>query len=308
MLNRKHFFLGALFGLVLLAVYFYTLPDGLLHIIFCDVGQGDAIYIRAPNGADMLLDEGPNERVLVCLGRHMPFYDRSIDVVTFTHAQKDHLGGLTSVLLRFRVANLVVNPVIDSETEYASILSLARSKGVDSIRTLTAGDGFSLGEVIFHLNWPTRDYVGDYSRALASERSTALGKTDIGGNVLGVTESGADVNVFSYLYHLRYGQFDALFTGDGDSKIQDKLLSDADLEGGIEVLKVPHHGSKTSLLPAFLDKLKPVLGIISVGKNSYGHPAPELLSLLASKGVKTMRTDREGDIEVVSDGKRWWIR
>src|SRR3972149_6329793 len=108
MFNKKYFLFGFLIGFILLTSYFFSLPDGKLHIIFCDVGQGDAAYIRTPNNQDMLIDGGPDDKVLSCLGRHMPFYDRTIDVVVLTHPQKDHLQGLISVVERYTVKYFVM--------------------------------------------------------------------------------------------------------------------------------------------------------------------------------------------------------
>ena len=97
-LSLKSLIIGGVFGLTLFFAYLWFLPDQKLHVVFCDVGQGDAAYIRGPNNMDMLIDGGPNDKVLNCLGRHMPFYDRTIDVIMLSHAQKDHLQGLLSVL------------------------------------------------------------------------------------------------------------------------------------------------------------------------------------------------------------------
>src|SRR3989344_8210677 len=94
---------GVATGLVLLFSFLGSLPDGTLHIVFCDVGQGDAAYIRFPDGRDMVVDGGPNDRVIACLGRHMPFWDRHIDMVAMTHPQKDHMQGLIAVFERFDV-------------------------------------------------------------------------------------------------------------------------------------------------------------------------------------------------------------
>ena len=89
---------GIVTGLILLFSFIATLPDGKLHIVFCDIGQGDAAYVRFPDGRDMLIDGGPNDKVLNCLGKHMPFWDRRINLVVLTHPQKDHMQGLNPVL------------------------------------------------------------------------------------------------------------------------------------------------------------------------------------------------------------------
>src|SRR3989344_3949853 len=97
-------------GVGLGGAFWLSLPDGRLHLVFCNVGQGDAIFIHFPNGADMLVDGGPDNKVLNCLGRHMPFYDRTINILVLTHPQKDHFGGLITVLDRYAVSNYITVP------------------------------------------------------------------------------------------------------------------------------------------------------------------------------------------------------
>lgn len=285
MFSKRYFIFGIMIGGILLFSFFLTLPDGLLHIVFCNVGQGDAAYIRTPNNQDMLIDGGPDNKVLSCLGKYMPFYDRTIDVVLLTHPQKDHLQGLISVVERYTVKHFVIG-VVGNETEgYTKLVEAIQKKKVP-IKNLYLGDTFSLGSVKFSVLWPERNWVAQQA-------------------VLGLsTDTG--LNSFSYFLHLSYGSFDALFTGDGDSKIQPEIMRQANLSD-IEVLKFPHHGSKTGILPEFLDKIHPELAVISVGKNSYGHPSKEALELLKDRSLQVKRTDKDGNVEVESDGKNWKI-
>ncbi|KKU87344.1 MAG: Metallo-beta-lactamase family protein [Candidatus Gottesmanbacteria bacterium GW2011_GWA2_47_9] len=122
--------------------------------------------------------------------------------------------------------------------------------------------------------------------------------------MLGASVVG-ELNDYSVVLWLRYGDFDAIFTGDADTHIEEKYRGVALADNRVEVLKVPHHGSKTGMTEAFLDWLNPELAVISVGKNSYGHPAEETIRQLRQKDSKILRTDEEGDIEVISDGKGW---
>lgn len=294
MISSKFFLLGAAFGFVLLLVCVFTLPDNRLHIVFCDVGQGDAAYIRMPGNRDMLIDGGPNDRVLTCLGRHMPFYDRTIDIVMATHPQNDHIKGLVSVLRRYRVGSIMMGAEGNDADIYRELRAVITEKHV-MVRQLYRGDHFAVGRVNASLLWPDKPWV----------LANVSGAGQLDTNILGLSTT-ADLNDFSNYLHMSYGSFDALFTGDGDSHIQPELLS-GDLPD-VEVLKYPHHGAKTGMLPEFLGRIKPELTVISVGKNSYGHPSHEALELLAKQRSAVVRTDREGDIEVVSDGKRWWVR
>ncbi len=300
-ISKKHFLLGLFIGLTLFFAYLWFLPDQKLHIVFCDVGQGDAAYIRGPNNMDMLIDGGPNNKVLNCLGRHMPFYDRTIDVVMLSHAQKDHMQGLLSVLQRYEVKYIITTPVGNETEGYKKFTDLIKSKKIP-VKNLYQGDEFLLGEVRFKILWPNRDWLVKNTSILTV--GDARGRSP-NGTVLGL-QSDTDLNSFSYFVHLNYGTFDALFTGDGDRKIQPEVMDTAELPD-VEVLKFPHHGSKTGILSSFLDRIKPELAVISVGKNSYGHPSKEAINLLSNQAIEIKRTDREGDIQVMSDGNGWSI-
>jgi competence protein ComEC len=295
--SRKHFIFGAVFGAILLFSFLFSFPDGKLHIIFCNVGQGDATYIRTPSNLDMLIDGGPNDQVLSCLGKHMPFYDRTIDVVVLSHPQKDHLQGLLSVLKRYHVKNFIIGAVGNETEGYKKLVEIVKEKKIP-VKNLYAGDSFSLGKVEFSVLWPEKEWVVEHtSETIASDRTRNLQV----GAVLGLS-TDTELNDFSYILHLSYGSFDALFPGDGDSHIQDEVMRAAVLPD-VEVLKYPHHGSKTAVLPQFLDKIKPEEAVIFVGKNPWGHPTDEALKLLSNRAVKIRRTDREGEIEIISDGK-----
>lgn len=297
MFSKKHFITGSLIGLILLVSSIVSFPDSRLHIIFCDVGQGDAAYIRAPNGMDMLIDGGPNEKVLSCLGKHMPFYDRTIDVIVLTHPQNDHLAGLISVVERYTVKYFVIGVEGNSSEGYKKLIALLKEKKIP-VKNLYSGDEFALGEVKFQVLWPEKKWVTEHTQNRNPQLADNAQSSNE--NILGLSTQ-TDLNFFSYNLYLKYRNFDALFTGDADSKIQLEIEKTVVLPD-IEVLKVPHHGSKTGMLSQFLDHLKPEIAVISVGKNSYGHPAEQTINQLQSRNIVVRRTDREGDIEIVSEG------
>ncbi len=116
-----------------------------------------------------------------------------------------------------------------------------------------------------------------------------------------------DLNGFSIVQRISYGDFDALFTGDIGPPVAEMVAGSDGV--GVEILKVPHHGSKNGLTQGLLDAARPKLAVISVGKkNRYGHPHKETIQLLSNAAIKLLRTDLDGEIEVVTDGKRWWIK
>ncbi len=265
---------GIITGCILLVSFLTTLPDGKLHIFFCNVGQGDAAYVRFPDGRDMLVDGGPNDSVLSCLGRAMPFWDREINLVVNSHPQNDHLKGLISVLNRYRVDYVVRSDVASSSDVYTQFADAIKAHHIPQ-RLVMRGEKISIGPASLSVLWPTQE------------------------SVLGVT-TDADLNEGSLVFLLRYGTFDALFSGDMTLR-QDLAVSD------VELLKVPHHGAKTGMTQGFIDWLKPKISVISVGKNSYGHPSTEAIDMLQKSGSTIHRTDKEGDIEVVSDGLHWTV-
>jgi len=161
MFSKKHFIFGSLIGLVLLFSYFFTLPDGKLHLVFCNVGQGDAAYIRTANNLDMLIDGGPDDKILSCLGRHMPFYDRTLDVVVLSHPQADHLTGLISVLQRYRVKNFVIGVIGNNDAKvYKQLIDEVNKKNIP-VKHLYTGDNFSLGALKVSVLWPEKKWVAE---------------------------------------------------------------------------------------------------------------------------------------------------
>ena len=297
-LRTGYFISGIATGLILLFSFIFSLPDGKLHIHICDVGQGDAIYVRFPDGKDMVIDGGPNDAIVGCLGKYMPFWDRHIDMIAMTHPQKDHMQGLITVLKRYRVAYFLRSNVDNSSQGYIDLQDIIRDKHV-AVRFITRGEQIRMGQVTLSLVWPSGEQVakstnvqGYHDKADSRVLAAAIG----------------DLNDYSLVFWLRFGSFDALFTGDADMRVEGNYIGTALADRTVELLKVPHHGSRTGMNEAFAQWLRPRAAVISVGKNMYGHPSQEAISLLQSVGSQIHRTDKEGDIEVVSDGVDWGVR
>lgn len=299
-LRVGYFITGISTGLILLFTFLSTLPDGKLHIVFCDVGQGDSAYITFPDGRDMLVDGGPNDKVLGCLGKHMPFWDRKIDMVLMTHPQKDHMEGLISVFERYDVDYFVRSDVDNTTEGYKKLEDVIRTKHIP-VRFETQGKTIAVGLTQLDILWPSQEQIAkaDRQRTVLAEQGRSLSDAKVLGATIG------DLNDYSLVFHLRYGSFDAIFTGDADTQVEYGWRDQA--PNVLEVLKVPHHGSKTGMTDEFVQWAKPKIAVISVGKNSYGHPSEKALGILAAVGAKVLRTDQEGDIEVVSDGRGWKV-
>jgi competence protein ComEC len=326
-IKSGHIVATALVGLFLLVAALWQWPDNRLHLIFCDVGQGDAILVSR-GSAQILIDGGPNDKVLGCLSRHLPFWDRTVEMVVATHPDFDHIGGLHSVLDRYSVRYIVSGPESSDEADYKELVRLVAEKskaGDISVRNISAGDRVSVGKIEGLVVWPDRVWlegvlgaVNASSPEILSDSNKVQGYEDKsdksvkgmvfdGGAVLGVATK-RELNDFSLVVEILDGNFTALLMGDLSGNMDEALLKTG-LVPKVNVLKYPHHGSKTGATQELLEGTRPDLAIISAGRgNRYGHPAPETLDLLRLLNIPFRRTDELGDIEIVSDGMRWWTK
>lgn len=291
---NKYFYLILVSFFLLGSLFFYEssrFNDGKLHLVICDVGQGDGIFIRTPNGSDILIDGGPDDSILTCLTNHMPFWDRDIEIMVLTHPHADHLTGLISVIKRYNVIHYITEDV-----EYKTLIN-KKLQDTLTAENLTAKYTFSddridLSDKTSLLTvWPEKNWF-EVNRP--QDKKNNLSDT-----------VSLDINGFSVIQLLSYGNFKALLTGDAGVLFEDRIAKEV---GKVDVLKVPHHGSKTGMSDYFLSQINPSLGIISVGaKNRYGHPAKQVLDLLTNHKINYLRTDTKGEIEIVSDGKSFKV-
>ncbi len=287
-----------LFGFLILIlsgilIAIFEIPDSNLHLIACDVGQGDAILMVYKN-TQILTDGGlPNGKVTECLSRHLPFWDREIEVVVNTHPQLDHYGGLIEVFKNYKVDIFVANSLDASATEYQVLKKEVGSQGVRVIDPMS-GLTIRSGLISYDIFWPTHQFLEE------NGAGQALG-------LLGGFTSKRDPNDFSVQAILSLGEFDALLTGDIGSNIGDLVIPNLPMRT-MEYIKVPHHGSKNGLTADYLKAIEPRVAVISDGRNNrYGHPHEEILKILRDYDIKILRTDEMGDIEIVSDGKKFWL-
>lgn len=286
-------------------VSIWILPDNKLHVVVCDVGQGDAILVtRGTN--QMLIDGGPDKSVLNCLAEHMPFYDHRIEVIISTHPQADHLNGFLDVLKRYAVLQFVKEPEGNNTQGYRDLMAEIRKDKINT-QSVYTGDEIKLGEIKFKVIWPEREFVEEHITTSPSV-ATDPPLHNYGEGRGEVVSDGTDLNSFGIVGRLSYGDFDVLLTADADMAVEPDEMQTG-LLGPAEVLKVPHHGSRTGMISEWLNIVRPQLAIISVGKhNKYGHPAPQALDMLKTIGSRVLRTDRDGEVEVVSDGKAYWLK
>jgi len=259
-------------------------PDGRVHVIALDVGQGDAILVETPAGGRLLVDGGPDpDRLLVALDEQIPPWDRRIDLVIVTHPHEDHVGGLALLIERYRVARLLEPGMAGPGPAYAAFEAALASRNQSSGR-LAAGDRFVLDNVRFDVLWPDRAAVPPEP-----------------------PDTGSGINNVSIVLLGSYGAQRFLLTGDAEEGI-DPILVARGLPP-VDLLKVAHHGSRTATSDALLGAARPAVALISVGaKNTFGHPAPGTLARLAAHGVTTYRTDLEGSLDAALDGHTLSVR
>jgi len=260
-------------------------------IVFCDVGQGDAILILTSQNHKVLVDGGPDSKVLNCLSRHLPFYDRKIDFVILTHPQKDHIAGLIPVLDRYIVTYLLVENQAVNSNQFKAFQALVRQKNLKIINP-KKGDQIKIDDLVLTFFWPEKSFT-----------DKNLWSQDLNTNILSAfTFQGLDPNDLSIVTLVStQDNLDILLTGDISSYILDQLIADiitATKDKKLEILKFPHHGSKTGLSTAFLYQTKPEKTIISVGKNRFGHPDPRVINALEKINTQILRTDKKGNIEI----------
>jgi len=272
-----------------------ALPDGRLHIVFLDVGQGDAIFIQTPSGRQVLVDGGPSEPLLLSqLGRQMGFWDRTIDVMVLTHPDVDHITGLVPVLERYRVEMVIFREVEVESEVYEYWRQLLDTEGATVYQ----------GEAGLHVT------LDEGLEMVVLHPGATL--------VSGRAES---TNNDSVVTRLTYGQVSVLLTGDIEGAVEHRLVADG-APLGSTVLKAAHHGSCTSTTQEFLEAVDPDVMVISVGaENQFGHPCTEVLERLEAypeqstvlslsrdrKGLPVYRTDEQGVVEVVTDGVQVWM-
>lgn len=267
-------------GVVLMLALFVwrSLPDGRLHVVFFDVGQGDAIFIQTPSGRQVLIDGGPDPSVVLSrLGRRMPFWDRSLDLVVLTHPDADHIGGLVSVLERYRV-----DGVIFRDVGCESPLCEQWARLVDES-----------GAAV---------YRGEAGLGIEVDEGLRLEVLQPGVQLL----AGEGFNDKSLVIRLTYGEASVLLTGDIEERGEAALLATgATLTS--TVLKVAHHGSCDSTTAAFVEAVNPDLAVISVGaENEFGLPCDSVVERL--EGRRTYFTHEHGTVSVITDGQQLWVR
>ena len=256
-------------------------PDGYLHVHFLDIGQGDSILVVTPSGRQALIDGGPDGDIVSrALADTLPGGDRSLDLVVMTHLDSDHSGGLLDVLDRFAVGVVLSSPQPPGNKMQAQWDDRLQRHGITPVE-VRAGHVIHLGD-------------GVELQALNPPQDRLF----------------KDPNNDSIVMRLTYGDVSFLLAADIEGEAEERLVNGI-AELSSTVLKVAHHGSKSSTTPGFLSAVGPAIAVVSAGlDNSYGHPAPAIVERLETVvGAENVyRTDRDGSVEVVSNGAAVWVR
>lgn len=244
-----------------------------LQVSFLNIGQGDAIFIRTPDNFEMLVDGGRDATVLRELSKQMSFFNRDLDLVVATHPDADHIGGLVEVLKRYEVKNVLLTETINDTPAYKMFEEELNSEGASAIYA-DVGQRFMVGASTTITIYSPR---GD--------------------------ETNWETNSASIIMKVTYDETDILLTGDAPVGIEDYLVGayGADLEA--EILKLGHHGSKTSTSELFLDTVQPEYAVVSAGvDNRYGHPHQDVMQRVFARSIPTFHTGVDGTVTFVSDG------
>ena len=272
-INRKFFII--LFILSIFFMYVLKLIPSDLKVHFIDVGQGDATFIITPNNSTILIDGGGNLTSSFDVGENtlIPYIlDRgfsSIDFVMISHFDYDHVGGILSLLENLEVKKIIISKQYEMTDNYEKFLEIVCNKNIDII-LVGAGDKINIEKnLYFDILWPSKDFI---------------------------TENAINNNAI--VAKMVYGKFNMLFTGDIEEIAEKEILKNYDKKVlNAVVLKVAHHGSKTSSTEEFLENVNPKIALIGVGKNNnFGHPSGEVLYRLQEHNVQLYRTDLNGEI------------
>lgn len=269
---------------ILLTAYIAELKqnENLLQLYFLNVGQGDSELVVLPGGAKILVDSGPpNQKIFQELSKILSPFDRTIDLISYSHAQQDHMGSLPEVIERYKAGALISNGEGNTIGAYKALKENAERQNLPSI-ILARGDKIRYRSSVIHILNPTP--------------------------CLDTKCPNVDLNENSLVLLLESSSTTALFTGDVGKQTEKNLIryirEDSPIrESFIDILKVAHHGSKYSSSKEFLEATSPKIAVIGVGKNSYGHPAKQTLEQLEHYNIKTYRTDTDGTVKITSDGK-----
>lgn len=244
-----------------------------LEVYFLDVGQGDSQLVNFAGGVQILIDGGPNKKVLDELASILAPTDRYIDLVILSHPQYDHFAGLIEVLKRYKVGAFIYNGREGEAKAFVDLKKVLKENKIPEI-ILAGNDKIKYQDSRFDILSPSPDFL----------KSSELNDTTL---VIKFGGLNSTANV--------------LFTGDIGKNVEDYLVKNFDIKA--DILKVGHHGSRFSSGEEFLKKIGAKIAVIEVGKNNYGHPTAQTLNRLELAGSRIFRTDKDGTVKLTINGE-----
>lgn len=274
------FLICLVLGICILLFFYKKQQEDFLVVSFLNVGQGDSIFIEAPNGKQVLIDAGPDSSVVRELGKVMPFWDRSIDVVIPTHADKDHIGGFPEIFKRFDI-DIVYDSQTSATTSIYEAYDSYKTKEEAEIKTASNSDTIIIDEkreIYLRVFFPEKDI------------------------------SNLERNDASTIVQLVYGEIEFMLTGDAGSMVEEYLVHEYGEGLSSDVLKAGHHGSKTSSSLVFLEAVSPNFVVVSAGEdNSYGHPHKEVIENISLVKASMLQT-KYGTIQFFTNGQELFLK
>jgi len=278
MLNRNHLILFliflAVFDFLVWKSIFLNKPNSDTELYFLDVGQGDSELVILPGGVKILIDAGPNNKIVSELESVLRSTDRYIDLLVLSHPETDHFNGFIDVLKRYQVGAFIYNGRAGSAQSWKELAKIVEENKIP-VFVLGQRDKIKNQDDFFEILSPNADFL----------RSKKLNDTSL---------------VVKFVNNDKQTQIKALFTGDIGEKNEKYLADNFDIKA--DILKVGHHGSKYSSSDYFLKAVSPKISAIEVGKNSYGHPTKEVLDRLALVGSRIFRTDQNSIVKLSVKG------
>lgn len=268
-------FLGISYGIFSLNTK--EVDDEYAYVHMLDIGQGDSFLIESKNHKRILIDGGKDAKVLTELEKVMPFGEKDIDVVIATHPDADHIGGLPFVLKRYNVGLFLTSKVNSDTHTFKKLFDTLRQEKIPAYYVRKSMNISLDSDTNFKILFPDRD------------------------------TTNWETNTASVVGRLQIGDRSSLFTGDSPSTIEQLLTQTSVKDIDVDLLKLGHHGSRTSTSIEFLKYTTPALALISAGVgNSYGHPKKEVLDELKSLSIPWVSTQDVGTFTIKTDGVKWY--
>jgi len=278
-----------LFFIFVLALWLLILGFGLKisaesdwqdKVVFCDVGEGDGILITSKKQKSIVIDGGPDNSILFCLGKNLPWSERRIDLLVISHPDSDHTRGAIEVLKRYKVLKILFSGALSDTQIFQELLTALEEEVKEGalIEEAVLGKTFDLENLKISVLLPKESFWQKKPNRDHQAMVVVL---------------------------LKINNSLALFSGDLEKPEAEELVSNSQLPK-VSLLKVPHHGSKNSLATNFYQALSPQIAVISVGKNNrYNHPHKEVLEYLTHQNIKLFRTDIQGTINCLPVNFSW---